>query len=105
MDNGCALLGGETAEMPGFYDRGDYELVGFMVGLVDRGKILDGSRVKAKDVILGLPSSGLHTNGFSLARKVFYQDLGLDPGDTIPGSSSKASVPAMGSWVFNRVST
>ncbi|MFQ5526857.1 MAG: phosphoribosylformylglycinamidine cyclo-ligase [Thermoanaerobaculia bacterium] len=91
-ENGCALLGGETAEMPGFYREGDYELVGFVVGLVDRCRILDGSRVRPKDVILGLPSSGLHTNGYSLARRVFYEDLELAPGDKIPGSSSKASV-------------
>ncbi len=90
--NDCALLGGETAEMPGFYEEGDYELVGFVVGVVDRSKILDGSRVRQNDVVLGLASSGLHTNGYSLARKVFFEDLGLDAGDRIPGSSSKASV-------------
>ncbi len=91
-ENGCALLGGETAEMPGFYQEGDYELVGFVLGIVDRQKILDGSRVRAKDIILGLPSSGLHTNGYSLARKIFYDDLGLAVGERIPGASSKASV-------------
>ncbi|MEM1250068.1 MAG: phosphoribosylformylglycinamidine cyclo-ligase [Acidobacteriota bacterium] len=73
--NGCALLGGETAEMPGFYQPGDYELVGFVVGLVDRTAVLDGSRVCEGDVLLGLPSSGLHTNGYSLARRAFF-DLG-----------------------------
>src|SRR5512139_889964 len=62
-ENGCALLGGETAEMPGFYKAGDYELVGFVVGLVDRPHVLDGSRVRPGDVLLGLPSAGLHTNG------------------------------------------
>ncbi|MCP4204447.1 MAG: phosphoribosylformylglycinamidine cyclo-ligase [bacterium] len=91
-DNDCVLLGGETAEMPGFYEEGDYELVGFVVGVVDRSKILDGGRVRQNDVVLGLASSGLHTNGYSLARKVFFEDLGLDAGDRIPGSSSKASV-------------
>lgn len=91
-ENGCPLLGGETAEMPGFYAAGDYELVGFVVGIVGRRQILDGSRVRAKDIILGLPSSGLHTNGYSLARRVFFDDLGLDPGDRIPGSESEASV-------------
>ncbi|NNF56565.1 MAG: phosphoribosylformylglycinamidine cyclo-ligase, partial [Acidimicrobiales bacterium] len=67
-------------------------LVGFVVGLVDRERILDGSRVRPKDIILGLPSTGLHTNGYSLARRVFYEQLGLAPGDRIPGSTSKASV-------------
>lgn len=76
-DNGCALLGGETAEMPGFYRPGDYELVGFVVGLVDRGAILDGSRVEPRDVLVGLPSSGLHTNGYSLARRIVFEQQGL----------------------------
>ena len=74
--NGCALLGGETAEMPGFYQPGDYELVGFVVGLVDRAAVLDGSRVREGDVLLGLPSSGLHTNGYSLARRAFFDLAG-----------------------------
>ena len=77
-ENGCALLGGETAEMPGFYQPGDYELVGFIVGLVDRPKVLDGSKVQAGDVLVGLPSSGLHTNGYSLARKVVFEKAGLE---------------------------
>lgn len=76
-ENGCALLGGETAEMPGFYALGDYELVGFIVGMVDRSQLLDGSRVQPGDLLLGLPSAGLHTNGYSLARRVFLDDLGL----------------------------
>lgn len=84
-ENGCALLGGETAEMPGFYQPGDYELAGFIVGLVDRGRILDGSRIRAADTLLGLPSAGLHTNGFSLARKILFDHLGLGLGDSIPG--------------------
>ena len=83
-DNGCALLGGETAEMPGFYQPGDYELVGFVVGLVDRAAILDGSRVAAGDVLVGLPSAGLHTNGYSLARRVVFDRLGLEVGDSAP---------------------
>lgn len=66
----CALLGGETAEMPGFYDPGEFDLAGFSVGVVERKRIIDGSRVKAGDVVIGLPSSGLHSNGFSLVRKV-----------------------------------
>lgn len=83
-ENGCALLGGETAEMPGFYQPGDYELVGFIVGLVDRPRVLDGSKVQAGDVLVGLPSSGLHTNGYSLARKVVFEKAGLKIGDKAP---------------------
>src|SRR5438067_8133441 len=67
---GCALIGGETAELPGFYGRGDYDLAGFCVGVVEKSRILDGSQVRAGDVVLGLASSGLHSNGYSLARKV-----------------------------------
>ena len=89
---GCALLGGETAEMPGFYREGDYELVGFIVGLVDRPRILDGGRVAPRDLILGLASSGLHTNGYSLARKVLFEDLGLAFGDRIPGATGRRAV-------------
>src|SRR4051795_10556567 len=83
-ENGCALLGGETAEMPGFYQAGDYELVGFIVGLVDRPQVLDGSRVRAGDVLVGLPSSGLHTNGYSLARRILFEQAGLKIGDKAP---------------------
>jgi len=83
-DNGCALLGGETAEMPGFYRDGDYELVGFIVGIVARGALLDGSRVVAGDVLVGLPSAGLHTNGYSLARRVVFEQRGLEAGDPAP---------------------
>lgn len=83
-ENGCALLGGETAEMPGFYRPGDYELVGFIVGLVDRPRVLDGSQVRPGDVLVGLPSSGLHTNGYSLARKVVFEKAGLGIGDPAP---------------------
>ncbi|HEY0781454.1 MAG TPA: phosphoribosylformylglycinamidine cyclo-ligase, partial [Thermoanaerobaculia bacterium] len=83
-DNGCALLGGETAEMPGFYQPGDYELVGFIVGLADRAALLDGSQVEAGNLLLGLPSAGLHTNGYSLARRILFDRLGLQVGDRAP---------------------
>ncbi len=91
-ENGCALLGGETAEMPGFYQPGDYELVGFIVGLVDRADVLDGSRVRPRDLLLGLPSAGLHTNGYSLARRVFFDTLGLTIDDPVPGAASDATL-------------
>ena len=73
---GCALIGGETAELPGFYSRGEYDLAGFCVGVVEKSRILDGKRVKAGDVVIGMASSGLHSNGFSLARKAFESNLG-----------------------------
>ncbi|GAB4412333.1 MAG: phosphoribosylformylglycinamidine cyclo-ligase [Thermodesulfovibrionales bacterium] len=69
---GCALIGGETAEMPGFYQEGEYDLSGFAVGVVDRDEIIDGSGINAGDVIIGLSSSGLHSNGYSLVRKIFF---------------------------------
>lgn len=70
LDEGVALLGGETAEMPGFYADGEYDCAGFVVGVADRGRLVDGSRIRAGDRLIGLPSSGLHTNGYSLARRV-----------------------------------
>jgi phosphoribosylformylglycinamidine cyclo-ligase len=82
-ENGCALLGGETAEMPGFYAEGEYDVAGFIVGLVDREKVLDGSRVAEGDLLIGLPSAGLHTNGYSLARKILFERLALQPSDRI----------------------
>ena len=88
-ENGCALLGGETAEMPGFYQPGDYELVGFIVGIVDRPKVLDGSKVAAGDVLVGLPSSGLHTNGYSLARKILFDQRGLGVEEKAPWEKKK----------------
>ncbi len=91
-DNGCALLGGETAEMPGFYQPGDYELVGFIVGMVDRPKLLDGSRVAAGDVLVGLPSSGLHTNGYSLARRILFDRLELKAAGRAPWEKKKRTV-------------
>ena len=81
---GCALLGGETAEMPGFYKNGEFDLAGFAVGIIDKDDIIDGSRVRVGDAVIGLPSSGLHSNGYSLARKVLLDKkkykLGAKPG-------------------------
>ena len=79
-ENVCALLGGETAEMPGFYQDGEYDLAGFIVGLVDRARIIDGHTIVPGDVLIGLPSTGLHTNGYSLARRILFDELelGLD---------------------------
>ena len=77
-ENGCALLGGETAEMPGFYADGEYDVAGFVVGVVERTRVIDGSRIVAGDVLVGLPSSGLHTNGYSLARAIVFDELKLD---------------------------
>jgi phosphoribosylformylglycinamidine cyclo-ligase len=72
-ENGCVLLGGETAEMPSMYAPGEYDLAGFIVGVVDKSKVIDGKNIKAGDVVLGLPSNGLHTNGYSLARKLLFE--------------------------------
>jgi phosphoribosylformylglycinamidine cyclo-ligase len=83
-DNGCALLGGETAEMPGFYGDGEYDVAGFIVGVVPRARIVDGRNITAGDVLIGLPSSGLHTNGYSLARRIAFDVLGLDVHATVP---------------------
>ncbi len=76
FESGCALIGGETAEMPGFYDVDEYDLAGFTVGIVDKDKIIDGSKVSDGDVIIGIASSGVHSNGYSLVRKVFNIDDG-----------------------------
>ena len=78
-ENGCALLGGETAEMPGFYSEGEYDVAGFIVGVVDREKIIDGHTIAPGDAVLALPSVGLHTNGYSLARKLFFEVAGHQP--------------------------
>lgn len=76
-ENGCALLGGETAEMPGFYAEGEYDIAGFIVGAVDRSRLITGRAIAVGDVLVGVPSSGLHTNGYSLARRIVFEHLGL----------------------------
>jgi phosphoribosylformylglycinamidine cyclo-ligase len=84
LDNGCALLGGETAEMPGFYADGEYDVAGFIVGAVDRAQVIDGRSIAPGDVLIGLPSNGLHTNGYSLARKIAFEELKLKVDSHVP---------------------
>ena len=84
----CALIGGETAQLGDLYRKGEYDLVGCIVGVVDRKKMIDGSTIKAGDVVLGLASNGLHTNGYSLARKILFDKMKLDPSSPLPGSTS-----------------
>jgi phosphoribosylformylglycinamidine cyclo-ligase len=93
-ENGCALLGGETAEMPGFYADGEYDLAGFIVGAVEGQMLVDGRSIAVGDTLIGLPSSGLHTNGYSLARQIVFQHLGLTADDTVDelGSASIGEV-------------
>ena len=91
-ENSCVLLGGETAEMPGFYADGEYDLAGFIVGVVDKSKVIDGKTIAAGDVVLGLPSSGLQTNGYSLARKLFFE---------VGGFSVDSHVEKLGETVGN----
>ena len=83
-ENGCALIGGETAEMPGFYADGEYDIAGFIVGVVDRARIVDGRTIVAGDVLIGLSSAGLHTNGYSLARHVLFERAELLPETVMP---------------------
>ena len=86
--NGCALIGGETAEMPGMYLDGEYDLAGSIVGVVEKSKILTGAKVRKGDVLLAMPSTGLHTNGYSLARKLLFDVAGLRPDSHVPELAS-----------------
>jgi len=88
--NGCALIGGETAQMPGFYADGEYDLAGFIVGAVDRDKMITGAAIKPGDVLIGLPSTGLHTNGYSLARKLLFEVAGYKPRQYVTAIGEKA---------------
>ncbi len=88
--NGCALLGGETAEMPGFYADGEYDVAGFIVGAVARDRLIDGRAIRPGDVLIGLPSSGLHTNGYSLARRIVFEEAGLGIESMLPGVGRRA---------------
>jgi phosphoribosylformylglycinamidine cyclo-ligase len=83
-ENGCALLGGETAEMPGFYADGEYDVAGFIVGAVERERLIDGRQIAAGDALIGLPSSGLHTNGYSLARQIVFELAGFHHDSYVP---------------------
>src|SRR5881409_2431818 len=83
----CALLGGETAQMPGMYRKGEYDLAGCIVGVADRMKIINGSKIEPNDVVLGLASNGLHTNGYSLARKILFEKMRLKPSSPLRGST------------------
>lgn len=84
---GCALIGGETAQMPGMYRKGEYDLAGCIVGAVDRARMIDGRKIKTGDAVLGLASNGLHTNGYSLARKILFVKMRLKPNSRLPGST------------------
>jgi len=84
LENGCALIGGETAQMPGFYQAGEYDVSGTIVGVVEKSRMLDGKSIRPADVVIGLASSGLHTNGYSLGRKIFFDQLKLKPASYIP---------------------
>jgi len=85
-ENNCALIGGETAQMPGFYQKGEYDVSGTIVGVVEKSRMLNGQKtVKRGDVVIGIESSGLHTNGYSLGRKIFFEQLGYKPSSRVPG--------------------
>ena len=84
---GCALIGGETAQMPGLYRKGEYDLAGCIIGVVDRGGVINGSKIRPGDVVLGLESNGLHTNGYSLAREILFRKMRLKVTSRLPGSA------------------
>jgi len=88
---GCALIGGETAEMPGFYAEGEYDIAGFTVGVVDRDNIIDGSSITVGNTLIGIASSGLHSNGYSLARKIIFEKMGLGLDETLPGTGKSVA--------------
>ena len=90
-ENNCSLVGGETAQMPGFYKSGEYDVSGTIVGVVDKNQILDGSTIRPGDKIIGIASSGLHTNGYSLARKILFEKMKLKPSSKLPGLGIKVS--------------
>jgi len=87
--NGCALIGGETAQMPGLYQPGEYDVSGTIVGVVEKSRMLDGKSIRFGDVVIGIGSSGLHTNGYALARKIFFDQLKLKPSSRVPGLAHK----------------
>ena len=89
-ESNCALIGGETAQMPGFYQAGEYDVSGTIVGVVEKSRMLDGKTIRPGDVVLGVASSGLHTNGYSLARKILFEQLQLNPKRPLPGTSKLA---------------
>ena len=93
--NGCALIGGETAQMPGFYQDGEYDLAGFIVGAVDKSKLITGATIVPGDILIGLPSTGLHTNGYSLARKLFFEVAKYKPATYVGAIGEKAGAALM----------
>jgi phosphoribosylformylglycinamidine cyclo-ligase len=93
--SGCVLIGGETAQMPGFYADGEYDLAGFIVGAVDREKMVTGVNIKPGDVLIGLPSTGLHTNGYSLARKLLFEKAGYKPTQYVSAVKDKIGAALM----------
>ncbi|RRA48321.1 phosphoribosylformylglycinamidine cyclo-ligase [Acidipila sp. EB88] len=95
QENGCALIGGETAQMPGFYADGEYDLAGTIIGAVSRPKLITGSGIQPGDVLLALPSTGLHTNGYSLARKLFFEVAGYKASQRVPALKAKAGAALM----------
>jgi phosphoribosylformylglycinamidine cyclo-ligase len=84
-ENGCALIGGETAQMPGFYQLGEYDVSGTIVGVVEKSRMLTGKGIRRGDSVIGIASSGLHTNGYSLARRILFDQMGLEPSSKVPG--------------------